>query len=243
MINQINILLRLLIAHFIADFLLQNEKVINHRKEKKWKSKWLYLHAFIYSLTIYIASSLGDQVFWLIPVVFISHVLIDGFKAKTNDNTKNLLLDQFSHLLVITGIWLIISSKNLSLVYELVRKIWNSSNILLIILGYLLILWPSGYFIKNLTEPFRKQLNGRESRGLEKAGFWIGCLERLLTYSFILSGYAEAIALLVAAKSIFRFGEIKEPGKRQETEYILIGSLLSFGLAMATGYIIKTLMK
>lgn len=40
-----------------------------------------------------------------------------------------------------------------------------------------------------------------------------------------------------------RFGEIKDPGKRKEAEYILIGSLLSFGLAMATGYIIRSLIK
>lgn len=78
---------------------------------------------------------------------------------------------------------------------------------------------------------------------MEKAGFWIGCLERIFVYSFLLTGYTEAIALLVAAKSIFRFGEIKDPGKRKETEYILIGSLLSFGLAMVTGYIIRSLIK
>jgi len=239
--NQINILLRLFIAHFIADFLLQNESIINHRRKKGWRSKWLYLHASIYSLIIYIASSSWDKVFWLIPMAFISHIVIDGVKAKKDSNIKNLLFDQFSHLLIIAVIWTIISSKNLLLVYKLIQKIWDSSNTLLIILGYLLILWPCGYLIKNLIEPFQRQFINRESRGLEKAGFWIGCLERLLTYSFILTGYTEAIALLVAAKSIFRFGEIREAGKRKEAEYILIGSLLSFGVAMIIGYIIKAL--
>lgn len=38
---------------------------------------------------------------------------------------------------------------------------------------------------------------------------------------------------------IFRFGETKDPQKREEAEYILIGSLISIGLAMLTGYAVR----
>ncbi|TKJ34058.1 hypothetical protein CEE39_03100 [bacterium (candidate division B38) B3_B38] len=168
-------------------------------------------------------------------------MLIHGSEARLGDNLKKYLLDQLSHLLVVIVIWIIISLESISLIKYLIQKVWNSPNILLIILGYLIILWPFGYFIDNLLEPFRKHFKNQDNRGLEKAGFWIGSLERLFTYTFILFGYVEAVGLLVAAKSVFRFGEIKEPARRKETEYILIGSLLSFGLAFATGYIIKVL--
>ncbi|MFQ6081903.1 MAG: DUF3307 domain-containing protein [Candidatus Aminicenantia bacterium] len=39
MIYQINLLLRLVIAHFLADFLFQTKKVINQRREKKIRTQ------------------------------------------------------------------------------------------------------------------------------------------------------------------------------------------------------------
>jgi hypothetical protein len=41
----------------------------------------------------------------------------------------------------------------------------------------------------------------------------------------------------LAAKSIFRFGDLKESKDRKLTEYVLIGTLLSFGIAIAVGMI------
>ncbi|MEN6561886.1 MAG: hypothetical protein ABFD52_14040 [Acidobacteriota bacterium] len=43
-------------------------------------------------------------------------------------------------------------------------------------------------------------------------------------------------------KSLFRFGEIKDPTNRKETEYILIGTLLSFGFALAAGMAVKAVL-
>jgi len=125
---------------------------------------------------------------------------------------------------------------------SLLEKLWNSQEVLIITFGYLLILWPFGHFISYLTEPFRKQFESQGNRGLEKAGLWIGCLERFFVFSFILTGYERAIIFVVAAKSYFRYSEIKEPNKRKEVEYILIGTFLSLGLSMTTGYLIKLLL-
>lgn len=236
-------LIRILIAHFVGDFLFQTSGLAKDKREKKWKSKWLYIHALIYSIFVYVAFSSWSQAFWLIPAFFITHLFIDGFKVRAKDNALNFLLDQAAHLLILIAIWTSVTPGSLELINSLVLRIWNSFSTLLIIFGYILVAWPFGYLVGYLTEPLRKQLSELEARGLEKAGFWIGCLERIFVYSFILTGYTEAIALLVAAKSVFRFGEIKDPAKRKETEYILIGSLLSFGLAMVTGYMIRLLIK
>jgi hypothetical protein len=46
---------------------------------------------------------------------------------------------------------------------------------------------------------------------------------------FVLIGHPESIGFLIAAKSIFRFGEIKESKHRMDAEYIIIGTLMSFG--------------
>lgn len=55
---------------------------------------------------------------------------------------------------------------------------------------------------------------------------------------FIIMGRWEAIGLLIGgAKSVFRFNDLKESNNRKLTEYILIGTLLSFGLAIITGIV------
>lgn len=73
-----------------------------------------------------------------------------------------------------------------------------------------------------------------ESEGLKGAGTAIGCLERFLTLTLVLVGQYEAIALILAAKSIARFQELK---KREFAEYYLIGTLSSMLFAMLVGII------
>jgi hypothetical protein len=61
--------------------------------------------------------------------------------------------------------------------------------------------------------------------------------------SFVLLNYPAGIALLLGLKSLFRFGEIREPTNRKETEYILIGTLLSYAFALGTGTIVKAVIR
>ena len=70
---------------------------------------------------------------------------------------------------------------------------------------------------------------------LQDAGKYIGIMERLFVFAFILTDHWEAIGFLLAAKSIFRFGDLKESKERKLTEYVLIGTLLSFGMAVLIG--------
>lgn len=72
--------------------------------------------------------------------------------------------------------------------------------------------------------------------GLQDGGLWIGRLERCLTVSFVLTDHFEAIAALVVAKGVIRFAEIKEAGHRRVAEYIFIGSMASFGIALLLGW-------
>ena len=58
-------------------------------------------------------------------------------------------------------------------------------------------------------------------------------------FYFVVSVNFEAIGFLLAAKSIFRFGDLKEAKDRKLTEYVLIGTLLSFGIALLTGILVK----
>ena len=70
---------------------------------------------------------------------------------------------------------------------------------------------------------------------LKNAGNWIGIIERLLVFVFIVVGQFGAVGFLLAAKSVFRFGDLNRESNMKLTEYVLIGTLLSFGIAILTG--------
>lgn len=53
----------------------------------------------------------------------------------------------------------------------------------------------------------------------------------------VLAGQITAVGFLVTAKSILRFGEIKDARQRRLAEYIIIGTFLSFGWALLVSLI------
>ena len=64
------------------------------------------------------------------------------------------------------------------------------------------------------------------------AGKYIGILERFLILTLSVTGNISAIGMVIAAKSIARFGEFSN---KHFAEYYLVGTLLSVGLALAGG--------
>ncbi len=94
--------------------------------------------------------------------------------------------------------------------------------------------FPAAFLTAKLLEGLGEQIP-MDHKSLPRAGMYIGILERLFVFAFILLGRWEAIGLLIAAKSVFRFNDLKEFNNRRWTEYILIGTLLSFGMAILAG--------
>ena len=72
-------------------------------------------------------------------------------------------------------------------------------------------------------------LDGMEE--LPNAGKLIGILERILALTFILIGQYQAVGFLIAAKSVLRYKDTDT----LKTEYVLIGTMLSFGIAVVLG--------
>lgn len=83
-----------------------------------------------------------------------------------------------------------------------------------------------------------KALHKASEASLQSAGKYIGILERIFVFTFVVTDNWEGIGFLLAAKSVFRFGDLKESKERELTEYILIGTLLSFGIATAVGMLV-----
>lgn len=101
---------------------------------------------------------------------------------------------------------------------------------LYVFFGYFLTR-PSGFLIQELLDSLGT-VDKAPEESLRRTGFWIGALERLLIFFFVTSGSLASIGFLLAAKSVFRFGDLRASQDRMRTEYVLLGTLLRFGLAL-----------
>ena len=112
-----------------------------------------------------------------------------------------------------------------------------STKYLLIITGYLICTKPANILIKEVFRAFEIKIkqNGDENTDIPNAGKLIGIIERWLVLTFILINQFEAVGFLIAAKSILRYKD----DHTLKTEYVLIGTMLSFGIAIGMGIIIN----
>ena len=109
-----------------------------------------------------------------------------------------------------------------------------SIHALLFIAALLSLTSVSSVIVKTLMSGWTfSEISPKES--LPNAGKYIGMLERLFIFTFIVLNHWQAIGFLIAAKSIFRFSDISKAKDRKLTEYMLIGTLMSFGLATLIG--------
>ena len=112
--------------------------------------------------------------------------------------------------------------------------LFNSNKLIIYAIGYALVLKPTSIVMNLLLN--RWDLTALTSLGLPHAGKWIGYLERILILTFILTGNLEGVGFLLAAKSVFRFGDLNKAKDIKITEYVMIGTLISFTIAILVGY-------
>jgi Protein of unknown function (DUF3307) len=230
---ELNLLLRLIVAHLLTDFVLQPTAWVNQKKQKKHRSGKLYLHVLVAGAIAYLFSGLWHN-WWLPLAIMISHFLIDLWKLNRPGNLTYFLLDQFFHILVIIALWIGISF-DLHTVWAYLSALAQNTKFWLLVTGYVLVTWPLGYIIGMATEKWRDAAEVNKE-GLAKAGVWIGFFERLLILTFIISNQFAAVGFLIAAKSILRFSDKENTQKK--TEYVLIGTLMSFAVAAIIGIVI-----
>ncbi|HBQ59812.1 MAG TPA: DUF3307 domain-containing protein [Balneolaceae bacterium] len=238
------ILIKLLLAHLIGDFGLQFKSWVAHKQRHKIRSGYLYLHVGIHAVVttlLLLPEIMAEPLYLWIPVIILlTHFAIDATKLTMGGKTKpsnfdtNMLrqqilffADQLLHLLVIFGIWIWVDESALSSISEL----FSQQNLWLLLCLFVLT-QPAAIIIKVLIAGWLPENNSKEQKTLANAGRIIGILERLFVFGFVVTGNWSGIGFLLAAKSVFRFGDLKEKEGIKLTEYILIGTLLSFGFAM-----------
>lgn len=223
------ILIKVVLAHIIGDFFLQRGKWIENKEEKKWVSPYLFLHVFIHFILIILI--LWDISIWPAALLItITHYFIDGCKLTfQTEKTRSLwfAVDQVAHLLVLVLVW---------------QYFWGgvsfgglSNQFWILLTGLLFLTSPASYIMQHVMDPWSKQIELDQKESLKGAGKYIGMLERVFVYLAMITGNAQVIGFLLAAKSVFRFGDLTRSKDRKLTEYILIGTLFSFLMAIIIG--------
>lgn len=233
------VLLQLLLAHILTDFVLQPSRWIQHKQKHRGKSLYLVLHALIAGILTYLF--LQELKWWYVALfISITHYLIDLWKVNlANDNLKYFLLDQLFHLIIILVAWLYLI-QGFGMIFPVLSGMINSPFFLLIIGAYLIVIFPVGFLIGKATKRWHTQIEpSNQNNSLEAAGRYIGVFERILVLTFILTNNFSAIGFLIAAKSILRFSDKSETGARKQTEYVLIGTLMSFAITILLGFLVR----
>jgi hypothetical protein len=231
---EINILLRLLTAHLLGDFVLQPSAWVISKESKKVKSGPLYLHVLVVTVLTYLL--LWDWSKWYIPLIIgLTHLLIDIWKCYRKNTLAYFIADQVAHVLVLFMIWEVFYGHADLTGLAANNRFW------LLFIGYYIVIWPLGIGIGKATEKWQRSAN-MNAGGLDKAGIWIGRCERVLVLTFIITGQYTALGFLMAAKSILRFTD-KDEMTQKKTEYVLVGTLMSFASAAIVGVIIAACLK
>ncbi|WP_186826958.1 DUF3307 domain-containing protein [Shimia ponticola] len=214
----------LLFAHVLADFILQTNWMV------RTKTRFIGMAAHIAIVWVTLAAVTTMPLHEAVLILIGAHLVIDVVKTAALPNTfASFMADQAAHV------------ASLIVVAAIAPDLWSGSlwavdgfdwlpSTLILISGFIIATRAGGFAIRLLMTPYA-EITERE--GLADGGALIGQLERGIVFILILADAPMAIGFLIAAKSILRF---KPEAEDQLTEYVIIGTLASFGWALAATF-------
>jgi hypothetical protein len=234
-------LLALITGHLLGDYVLQPDALA---ERKVLRNRWILVHAAVVAAVTWLLLGTLAAV-WVAGALLILHVGIDLLKLAKKHGFWGFALDQFLHLLTLLGIWWAIGALTPDL-HE--RNPWaglwagSYAEGLLLVSGFVATVWLLGVILKFQMADFAAGLPPELIGGLPGAGRTVGRLERTLVFLFVLIGKPEAVGFVVAAKSVFRIGDLTRRDERNHAEYIMIGTLRSFAYALLLSLVTRWLL-
>ena len=239
----VHLFLILFASYIFSDFLLQQ-----YGSEKKENAFWhLLKHGFLHGIVAYLL--VGDwMAIGIVPLMAAIHMCVDKATAHLEPGPASFLMIRVLHVILLAILAILFYSFHVECYWlSLFGAFFELT--LVFLSGFMLSVFTTSTYLELRLQPYLSAMrsgdNNFEERGLKNGGRLIGRLERALIFLFTLSGHLMAVGFLVTAKSILRFGELKDGSNRKEAEYVIIGTLYSFFLAllvsMGTVWLIKAL--
>lgn len=233
-------LLKMLICHILGDFVLQPRSWVEKRGNH---IRYLFYHLAIHTGLLFLFFLTDLRANWQ-NIVFLlaAHLAIDSLKIGweqrfAGHRTSVFLIDQLLHLISIAAVLFF----NYPEVWTSLTQQFSAEHILLSVIAISLIVFVIPIIIRIFFSKWEseKEFGIRKTDTLFDAGTVIGIIERAMILGFVLLDFMEGVGFLLAAKSIFRFGDLSNAKDTKFTEYVLIGTLLSFGLGLLVAIALK----
>ena len=240
-----NLFWLLILAHFIADFPLQSDKIFALKSQYRWG---LLPHIFISFMTNLVVAFpyIGFKNFWLaILFLAIIHFLLDWMKIVLiqkwlNDSLFTFLLDQVLHVL---SIWICCfylfnipsteTDNNFILAYYLNKKI------ILALTGLVFSIFGGGvliHYIRKVVHQIKTNEPGDQVLFPNANKRRIGYLERFFSTSATILGGWFFILIPIAFLPRLVF-----VGKVEGRESLLINLVAGLSISMGIGLVIRLL--
>lgn len=242
------VFIALLAAHAVADFALQPRDMVLRKREPAMFAA----HGLIVGLTAWAALGAWSIAgFAAVALVVAAHLAIDAAKTYgravwpvrgTHARFTAFWLDQLAHLISILAIAVLVPTAFAEGAWAALgpgegRGVLAAAAVLA---GFLIATRGGQFLIAEFMARFplpETRDAADPNTGLVNGGAWIGLLERALTFGLVLAGRFEAIGFLIAAKSVLRFNYASQD--RAHSEYVIIGTLASFGWALAVSVLTR----
>ena len=230
--------LRLVLAHFIGDFLLQTNKIfaLKHRGLLGGVPHALIITASLLALSWpYLGLA---QIWFFIILMGLLHLLQDSIKISQEGLTKHsfwlYLLDQCSHIVLIATLFFT-GLKDLSapLAENRFVSMYNNDLLIVYLIAIIAVTYNGFYLISNFRLSFMPSTN--QYADIEK---WFGMLERALIVTFCIFPKAYLILLILLLLRFFLFVWDK---KRPIARHSLIEPteiVLSWGIGLTAGVLL-----
>jgi len=233
----------LLLGHVLGDFVFQTDELAT--KKHRFVPLLSHVGIVIVVHAVTFIPLLTSQTALIVGFIGVFHLLIDAVSARLRHQTATsatlFLGDQVAHVLVILVGWALIdpSAWTVASVVTALGGVdqlpWSEMTIGALYVSAFVFAHEGGNTIVRGVLP----KEGPESTEDDlEVGSLIGTLERWLILLLGLAGRWESVALVVAAKSIARFTELK---KRAFAEYFLVGTLASVLVAVLLALLVQQL--
>lgn len=236
------LLWKLIAAHFVTRFILHPNLLSQAGAQPKNASK---IGILCLNSAIFLALALllllpghpamgSGTLACLIGLVALARLAIDILSLfRLFGNWQGLLIIQAMHISAMTAIAMLFG--DIPGLSDRLSTLWTSPRTYGVIAMYAASMGLGSILVPLVTG----SLGMEEKPGLKDAGMYIGILERLVITTLVIYWPkldASAIGLIFGAKSIVRFPEFK---KVDFAEYYLLGTLISFIIAIAAGLIAR----
>jgi hypothetical protein len=216
--------------------------------------KWFSLEMLYHIATVFLLTFLLSGCLWKISLfIAVLHWITDGSKIQLKSKYENeplnikqlrnkqlFIADQLVHLIIIAGIWFWYFGSS-DKILKTISLPFTNYKFSLLLLGYIWLIYPVGYLIKFITHNIAhtNSQNTTTQANVEHGGKLIGQFERIIILTLVLFNQYEAIGFLITGKSIIRFADHNSDLR---SEYVLVGTMMSYAIAILTGVVINFLL-